>query len=311
MTNALKEAWKNVRENGLQTAGRVLLLILVSAGMMWVIELSTSWLYVVTEYGSEPSDHGRVAQNLAATIFKYSMGAGFFLLLDFIMLPFLKYQRRDSRDGRLVAQRRRLYPRCHHSRILHLLRRDHVGARVGACVNFSLALVVFQFALHAEVFKAEIARAGVERFEPIYHSQVTQESAWIATAESRYAQGLTQFTPPTRGDIYPQTKPSCANASPFDPACSFRAMILYDGRLLYAKPPGGDYARPLGDGSCRVQRWQGNLNREKRDCEADLLCNPKRWFGNLEDFCTVRSAANCRENRSYPRKILRRAGVIN
>ena len=175
----------------------------------------------------------------------------------------------------------------------------------------ALIFVAFlQYEAHAEAFLTEIARAGVEKWEAVFRAQTAQESAWKQYAESRYAQGLTQFTPPTRGDIYPQTEPSCEGASPFDPPCAFRAMILYDTRLLRANRTAESTLDQWAMTLAAYNGGQGNLNREKRDCAADLLCDPDVWFDNLEDSCTVRSAANCHENREYPRRILRRAGML-
>ena len=54
-------------------------------------------------------------------------------------------------------------------------------------------------------FNEETARVNASPEDIIqYEAQVWQESAWRQFAESKYAQGPTQFTPGTRSDWYPR-----------------------------------------------------------------------------------------------------------
>ena len=81
------------------------------------------------------------------------------------------------------------------------------------------------------VFAAEVAGLPAERQIDIC-AQVQAESAWRPAAASKYAGGLAQFTPPTQGDWYPRTKPSCKGVALTNPACSLRANRIYMDWLL-------------------------------------------------------------------------------
>ena len=157
----------------------------------------------------------------------------------------------------------------------------------------------------APVFEAEVARAGVEAWAPVLHAQITQESAWDPNARSKFAAGLSQFTPPTWADISPHTDPSCAGQPETDPACSIRSQIVYDRRLMHryrrAATPRDRWAFTLA----AYNGGPGWISREKRRCRRAPGCAPARWFHHVERHC-LRAAWACRENRAYPRRILAR-----
>ena len=48
----------------------------------------------------------------------------------------------------------------------------------------------------------------------------------------------------------------------------------------------------------------GWINREIRKCKTIAGCNPYVWTGNVESIC-FRAAWACKENRAYPKKIIR------
>ena len=153
------------------------------------------------------------------------------------------------------------------------------------------------------IFLAEVKSANVEQWTNQFHAQITVESAWRPDACSIYACGLAQFTLPTWGDISPLTQPSCKGVDYKDPACSVRSQIVYIKRLL----------RKYNTNSKR-DKWQfawaaynggpGWINREVRKCRGIMGCNPTVWTDNIEDIC-FRAAWACKENRAYPKKILR------
>ena len=135
------------------------------------------------------------------------------------------------------------------------------------------------------------------------------ESGLRPDAESRYAQGWAQFTPPTRGDWWPKV-PGCAElveTDPFNQRCAVLAMNLYMEWL---------YARSLRmvqehETALRMARkgYNGGLGwqmREHKLCLATPGCNPDNWR-HLEALCREagRSEASCRENSAYPEKIAR------
>jgi len=138
----------------------------------------------------------------------------------------------------------------------------------------------------------------------LFAAQVHQESGWRSDAKSRYADGLAQFTPSTAAwiaEIYPD---ELGEAAPYSPGWALRALVRYD-RHLY------DRVR-LTAGDC--DRWAmvlsayngglGWVRRDRRLCEADEACDPGRWWGHVERH-TARADWARRENRGYPRRILR------
>ena len=141
-----------------------------------------------------------------------------------------------------------------------------------------------------------------------YEAQVWQESAWLQFAESKYAQGPTQFTPPTRNDWYPRTNPSCEGVHWSEPHCAFRAQILYMtviGRSYLTSPDKWAFSQAAYNGG------PGWTRRETRLCAALPWCDPRRWYGHVEKVCHPKRAAwACAENRDYPIRIRRWADRI-
>lgn len=133
------------------------------------------------------------------------------------------------------------------------------------------------------------------------------ESGWRVKAESPYAQGWAQFTPPTRGDWWPKV-PGCAElveTDPFNQRCSVLAMNLYMEWL---------YLRALRmtqdpETALRIARasYNGGLGwqmKQNKLCLATPGCDPNNWQ-HLAALCREagRSEASCRENNAYPEKI--------
>ena len=153
-------------------------------------------------------------------------------------------------------------------------------------------------------FNEETARAGASP-EDIkqYEAQVWQESAWRQYAESKYAQGPTQFTPPTRSDWYPRTTPSCEGVHWSDPNCAFRAQILY---MTVLRRPYKTSPDVWAFGQAAYNGGPGWIKMERRLCAAIPGCDPRRWYGHVEKRCHPRRAAwACKENRDYPIRIRR------
>ena len=151
----------------------------------------------------------------------------------------------------------------------------------------------------ATAFDEEVLRAGASPEDILqYEAQVQQESGCLQYAESKYAQGPTQFTPDTRSDWYPRTTPSCEDAHWSEPNCAFRAQILYMTvlRRSYATSPD---AWPLAQAG--YNGGPGWIKRERRLCAATPGCNPRLWWGHIEKHCHPKRAARfCKQNRDYP-----------
>lgn len=135
--------------------------------------------------------------------------------------------------------------------------------------------------------------------------QIHQESTWRSDVTSRAgAQGIAQFMPATAqwmAEIYPNTldKPQ-----PFNPGWALRAMVQYD-QWLYTRIQASS---PCDKWAMTLSAYNGGLgwiNRDKKLASASGA-DELAWFDSIERFNSGRSAANFRENRDYPRKILLR-----
>lgn len=158
-------------------------------------------------------------------------------------------------------------------------------------------------------YRLQLQRAAGEYFgldAPVARlaAQIHQESAWRPTAASKYAIGLTQFTPATAAWL-PAICPELGGFDPWNPNQAIRAMACYDAWLH-------DRARPLAEGELSpCSRWmfalraynggEGWINRERR-AAASAGRNPNRW----DEVAKVRLRAQWahRENTHYPLRIL-------
>ena len=141
---------------------------------------------------------------------------------------------------------------------------------------------------------------GINAPVATFAGQIHQESAWRANAQSPFASGLAQFTPATAewiGGLYTDL----ANPQPFNAAWSLRALVRYD-RFLWDRNPATTECDRMAFALASYNGGEGWLRKEQTRAAAkgaDRL----RWFKHVELWC-LRSAANCAENRDYPRKIM-------
>lgn len=133
--------------------------------------------------------------------------------------------------------------------------------------------------------------------------QVHQESRWNAAARSPVgAQGLAQFMPATAAwmaDLYPTT---LGSGEPLSPSWALRALVAYD-RWLYQRNQATSDCDRWGFVLSAYNGGQGWVNRD-RALAAAKGADVRAWFDSVERFNAGRSAANFRENRTYPRRIL-------
>jgi len=160
---------------------------------------------------------------------------------------------------------------------------------------------------------------GLAQEQAPFFGQVHQESRWVATAQSRFAGGLGQFTPATAETVQrwysADLKALCAGAGgcPYEPAWALRALVLYDRRLwtsaVYASMPVDRYAFMLA----AYNGGLGWINRERAVCTPPT-CDAMRYFQHVEFQCgrsvPARSKESCSENRQYPAVILKRWGPL-
>lgn len=148
-----------------------------------------------------------------------------------------------------------------------------------------------------------VAQFGLDAPVARLAAQIHAESAWQSNAQSPYAQGLAQFTPPT-AQWLPTVCPSVGEPDPWDPAWSLRAIACYDA-WLHARVPAA--ASACERWAFVLSSYNGGLRWLIRDrVQASAKgADPAHWFGHVERQNAGRSAAAFAENRGYVVKILR------
>lgn len=135
-------------------------------------------------------------------------------------------------------------------------------------------------------------------------AQLQQESGWSAQARSGAgALGLAQFMPATAADMAARHPRDCAPADPWDPRWAITCAAIYDADLHRGMRA-----------ATRCDRWAMTLSaynggagwiaRDARKAAAQGL-DPLRWWGHVETVNAGRAPVYWRENRGYPRRILR------
>ena len=143
---------------------------------------------------------------------------------------------------------------------------------------------------------------GLDAPAATFAAQVHQESAWRPGAASRVgAAGLAQFMPATASWIS-QRYPELASADSYNPGGALRALLRYDAWLFERTDAAGLCER----WAMTLSAYNGGLGWVLRDqrLAASQGLDPRTWFDAVETVNAGRSAANWRENRAYPRRIL-------
>ena len=136
-----------------------------------------------------------------------------------------------------------------------------------------------------------------------FAAQLHQESGWRPDAVSPVgAQGLAQFMP-TTADWISQLMPGLNSHEPFNPAWAIRALVSYD-RWLWQRVSAASNCERMAMTLSGYNGGLGWVQRDKRLASQQGL-NSTRWFGHVATVNAGRSAANWRENRHYPQRILR------
>jgi hypothetical protein len=192
-----------------------------------------------------------------------------------------------------------------------------------------IALVVILFLHHyvgigkaaeipkaAETHKATLIRVsravwGMDAPVAVFAAQVHTESRWNADAKSHVgAQGLAQFMPATARWL-PTYAPETGEPMPYNPGWALRALVTYDLYLWRQIGPDGG-ATAFERMAFSLSAYNGGLGWVQRDkrLAASKGLDARRWFAAVETVNAGRSAANWRENRNYPRLILRERQYI-
>nr|WP_293266787.1 transglycosylase SLT domain-containing protein [Neptunomonas sp.] len=134
-------------------------------------------------------------------------------------------------------------------------------------------------------------------------AQIHQESAWNKSAVSAVgAKGLAQFMPGTARWI-PAIDSRLNNPQPTNPTWALRALARYDF-WLYSKLKADTYCDRW---AMTLSAYNGGLGWVLRDKKAANAAGDSRWlwWDNVEKYNAGRGKSQFRENRGYPRRILR------
>ena len=209
---------------------------------------------------------------------------------------------------------------CARESLCDCLRWYSIGLFIGLgfwCA-FVIALVLF-YPSHAKAAEVVIPRAaleyraqltrearavwGLDAPVAVFAAQIHTESWWKNDTVSHVgAQGLAQFMPATARWL-PSVAPETGKPAPFNPAWSLRALCTYD-KWLWERVNGADSFERM---AFTLSAYNGGLGWVKRDkaLAGRRGLDPERWFDNVATVNAGRSAAAWKENRNYPRLILK------
>ncbi|ELS9321434.1 transglycosylase SLT domain-containing protein [Salmonella enterica] len=155
----------------------------------------------------------------------------------------------------------------------------------------------------SDVIRASRVDWGLNAPVADFAAQLHQESGWNPAARSPVgAQGLAQFMPST-ADWIAGLMPHLAAREPYNPGWAIRALVSYD-RWLWSRVVVPDDCERMAMTLSAYNGGLGWVNRDRRLARTRGL-DDARWFGAVETVNAGRSAANWRENRHYPQRILR------
>ncbi|PTU00564.1 lytic transglycosylase [Pseudomonas sp. HMWF031] len=182
-----------------------------------------------------------------------------------------------------------------------------IGLALGALMPI---IALAEIPVVAERYQRDLTRIaqaewGLDAPVAMFAGQIHQESRWKFDARSPVgAQGLGQVMPSTAAWLAETFPKVLGKNEPYNPTWSMQALVSYDYWLA---------SRITAADSCEqaamvLSSYNGGLGWLIRDRKlasakgADKLT----WFDSIERFNAGRSAAAFKENRAYPRLILRR-----
>jgi len=161
----------------------------------------------------------------------------------------------------------------------------------------------------AQQYRRELTRIvhaewGLDGPVATFAAQVHQESRWRFKAKSPVgAQGLGQIMPTTADWLAKSFPSTLGDVDPYNPSWSLMALVTYD-RWLANRIKGRDACERHAMVLASYNGGLGWLIRDRKLASAKGA-DPLVWFGSIERFNAGRSAAAFRENRGYPRLILK------
>jgi hypothetical protein len=154
------------------------------------------------------------------------------------------------------------------------------------------------------LLKWTISFFGDESYISVFAGQIHQESYWCRyTVSSAGAKGCSQFMDRTaQWAIDDPNGLPCAVLDDFlDPVCAIPALVWLN-RFNYVRSPQKAACDTL---AFMLSKYNGGgVYADQRAAEA-AGSDPELWFNHVEKYNgRHRTAANFKENRGYPRKIL-------
>lgn len=157
-------------------------------------------------------------------------------------------------------------------------------------------------------YRAELVRSarvawGLDAPIAVFAAQVHTESWWKNdTVSHAGAQGLAQFMPSTARWL-PSVAPETGKPAPFNPGWSLRALCTYD-KWLWDRTDGATDFERMAFTLSAYNGGAGWVNRDKKLARQRGL-DAGRWFGHVATVNAGRRASAWKENRNYPRLILK------
>lgn len=155
----------------------------------------------------------------------------------------------------------------------------------------------------ADLIRTSHAAWGLDAPTATFAAQIHTESQWRPNATSPVgATGMAQFMP-TTADWISRLDPELAANQPTNPAWAMRALVTYD-KWLFNRIQASDDCQRM---AFALSAYNGGLGWIQRDKKAAKAAGAESltWFGEVERFNAGRNQAAFRENRAYPRLILK------
>ncbi len=136
-----------------------------------------------------------------------------------------------------------------------------------------------------------------------FAAQIEHESRWQPGITNRIgAQGLGQFMPATTAWIG-ELMPALAAKAPLNPGWSLRAVVSFD-YWLWQRVSAVKRCERMAMTLSAYNGGLGWVQRDRRLAESQGY-DSRRWFDSIERVNAGRRVSAWRENRNYPRRILR------
>lgn len=155
---------------------------------------------------------------------------------------------------------------------------------------------------YRRVLEGEVRRElGLSGPVAMFAAQIHQESGWNENARSKYASGLTQFTPDTVDWVSKKFEDELSGLTLKTPYWYIRAMVLYDCYLYRMFPRSESCDR----WAFALASYNGGLGwiRKEQVKARDQGLDPNRYWSSVEKV-TVRALWAKKENTGYPIVIL-------